>query len=102
MIYLGLPPPIMVLVVYSPLFFQLSPKLTQIVWILLAPRIYCIFPNKFGFARGHNINQDCFALTLDCFNGLDKTRFGSNVALKVNIRKEFDTMKRNFLAKFIQ
>lgn len=48
-------------------------------------------PILFGFIKGWNM-EDCIAMVSNCVNLLDKKCFWGNVALKIDIRKAFDSM----------
>ena len=49
-----------------------------------------------GFIRDRNISE-CIILASEAINLIDKKQFGGNVALKVDIKKAFDTLDWNFL-----
>jgi len=55
-----------------------------------------ISPQQRGFVRGHNIS-DCVILASEMINWLPKKQFCGNIAIKVYIRKAFDTLDWNFL-----
>ncbi|KAK2642140.1 hypothetical protein Ddye_023903 [Dipteronia dyeriana] len=55
----------------------------------MAARIISL--NQFGFVKGRQI-QDCIAIASDCINALDKHCYEGNIAIKIDIRKAFDTM----------
>ena len=54
-----------------------------------------------GFIRDRNIS-DCIILASKAINLLDKKQYGGNVALKVDIRKAFDTFDWNFLLSVLR
>lgn len=49
-----------------------------------------------GFIRGRNISE-CVLLASEAINVIERRQFGGNVALKVDIKKAFDTLDWNFL-----
>lgn len=52
--------------------------------------------NQFGFIAGKRIH-DCIAIASDVVNCLNQRAFGGNMALKVDIRKSFDTVSWDFI-----
>lgn len=68
-------------------FMVLSNFLYKIIIKVLVDRLAIITSHKFGFVKGHYIN-DCIVLASDGVNLLDRKCFGNNVALKVDIRKK--------------
>ena len=63
---------------------------------LIAIRMRIISPQQCGFVRDRNIS-DYVIIASEVINMLPKKRFGGNAAVKVDIRKAFDTMDWNFL-----
>lgn len=61
---------------------------------LIAYRI--IDPHQFGFIKRMTID-DCIAGASKCINVLNTTCHGNNMALKIDIRKAFDTFEWNFV-----
>ncbi|XP_019425135.1 PREDICTED: uncharacterized protein LOC109334017 [Lupinus angustifolius] len=61
---------------------------------LIASRI--ISPQQKGFIRDRNI-ADCICTASEAINLLDHKCFGGNLAIKIDVRKAFDTMDWNFL-----
>ena len=59
-----------------------------------------ISPNQFGFVKGRQI-QDCMTVASDCINALDKCCYRGNIAIKIDIRKAFDTMNRDYILKVL-
>lgn len=57
--------------------------------------------NQFDFIRGRNI-QNCIFAALECVNFLDKNSFGGNIALKVDIRKTFDSLRWPFILEVLK
>jgi len=55
-----------------------------------------ISPQQRGFVRDCNIS-DCVLLASEVINLLTKKQFGGNIAIKVDIRKAFDTLDWNYL-----
>jgi hypothetical protein len=73
----------------------------KIVTKILANRlaIICmriISPQQRGFVRDRHIS-DCVIIASEAINLLSKKKFGGNIAVKVDIRKAFDTLDWNFL-----
>ncbi|KAI9192875.1 hypothetical protein LWI28_028829 [Acer negundo] len=60
-----------------------------------------ISPQQFDFIRDRHI-EDCIALAFDCVNVLQKKCYGGNLAMKINIRKAFDTFDWSFLCRVLQ
>jgi len=54
-----------------------------------------------GFIRDRSI-FDCIILASEAINLLDKKQYGGNIALKVDIRKAFDTLDWNFFISILQ
>lgn len=71
----------------------LSDRLTKI-----APSI--VSENQRGFIKGRKI-ADCICLTSEDINLLDKKYFGGNLALKIDVKKAFDTLDWKFLIKVL-
>ncbi|KAI9161280.1 hypothetical protein LWI28_016006 [Acer negundo] len=46
--------------------------------------------------------EDCIALASDCVNVLQKKCYGGNLAMKIDIRKAFDTLDWSFLCRVLQ
>ncbi|XP_019431188.1 PREDICTED: uncharacterized protein LOC109338411 [Lupinus angustifolius] len=55
-----------------------------------------ISPNQRGFIKDRSI-YDCICLASEAINLLDHKVFGGNLAIKLDIKKAFDTMDWNFL-----
>lgn len=73
----------------------------KIITKVLADRLSVIAPkiiskNQRGFIRGRHIS-DCICITSETINMLDRKIFGGNLALKIDIKKAFDTMDWDFL-----
>jgi len=66
---------------------------------LIAARI--IFVHQRGIIPGRHI-QDCILITSEAVNLLHKKAYGGNVALKIDIRKAFDTLNWKFLIHVLQ
>lgn len=60
----------------------------------IAPKI--ISPWQRGFIKGRNI-KECICIASENANLIDYKAFGGNLALKLDIRKAFDTLDWNFL-----
>lgn len=56
---------------------------------------YIIFCNQFNFIEGWQI-QNCIIAVLECVNILDRKCFNSNIAMKIDVRKVFDTFHLDF------
>lgn len=54
-----------------------------------------------GFIQGRKI-EECIGITSEMFNMLHSKTFGGNMALKIDVRKAFDTLDRDFLLKVLQ
>lgn len=54
-----------------------------------------------GFIPGRHI-QDCIMIASEAVNMLHKKTYGGNLALKIDIRKAFDTLNWNFLIHVLQ
>ncbi|KAK3192976.1 hypothetical protein Dsin_024286 [Dipteronia sinensis] len=57
---------------------------------------HIISPNQFCFIRGRHI-KDCIAGASECFNVLNNGSHGGHLALKIDIRKAFDSISWPFL-----
>jgi len=78
----------------------------KIVTKILADRlaVVCmsiISPQQRGFVRDRSI-FDCVILASEVINLLTKKQFGGNIAIKVDIRKAFDTLDWNFLLEVLK
>lgn len=78
----------------------------KIITKVLADRLACIAPkilseNQRGFIRERHIS-DCICIASEAINMLDKKNFGGNLALKIDIKKAFDTLDWNFLLQVLQ
>jgi len=78
----------------------------KIITKILADRlaIICmriISPQQHGFVRDRHIS-DCVILASEMVNLLTKKQFGGNIAIKVDIRKAFDTLDWNFLVAVLR
>jgi hypothetical protein len=74
--------------------FKIITKILSDRLALIAMRIVSV--EQRGFIRGRNI-ADCIILASEAVNLLDKRQYGGNIALKVDIRKAFDTLDWHFL-----
>lgn len=68
----------------------------KIISKLLEDRLATIMPHiiskeQRGFIKVRNI-KDCILLTSEAVNLLDKKSFGGNIAFKIDIAKDFDTL----------
>lgn len=66
---------------------------------LVAPKL--ISPNQCGFVKGCSI-RSCIGITSEAINLLKYCAYGGNIALKVDIRKAFDTLDWNFLLHVLE
>lgn len=78
----------------------------KIITKVLADRLATVAPkiiseHQRGFLRNRQIS-DCICITSEAINLLDKKAFGGNLALKIDIKKAFDTMDWHFLLKVLQ
>jgi len=78
----------------------------KIVTKILAERlaVVCmriISPQQRGFVCDRSIS-DCVILASEVINLLTKKQFGGNIAIKVDIRKAFDTLEWNFLLEVLK
>ncbi|XP_057811347.1 uncharacterized protein LOC131025566 [Salvia miltiorrhiza] len=55
-----------------------------------------VLANQFGFISGCSI-QECILLASECVNCMERSIQGRNMALKVDIRKAFDTLSWEFV-----
>ncbi|KAK3221896.1 hypothetical protein Dsin_008921 [Dipteronia sinensis] len=76
-------------IVLGNFLFKVSSKILADRLAQIAARI--VSPQQFGFIRDRHV-KDCIALTSDCVNVLHKKCYGGNVAMKIDIRKAFDTL----------
>ena len=73
----------------------------KIITKVIVDRLASILPKiisteQKGFIRGRNI-KDYILLASEAINMLDKKSYGSNLALKIDVTKVFDTLNWNFL-----
>ena len=59
-----------------------------------------ISPNQFGFIKGRHI-EECIAVASEGINLLNKRTHGGNVAIKIDIRKAFDSLRWSFIIKVL-
>lgn len=86
-------------IVLSNFLFKVVTKILANRLALIVSRI--VSPEQFGFIQGRNI-QHCIAGAFECVNILSsRTQFG-NFAMKIDIKKAFDTMRWNFLLTVLQ
>ena len=86
-------------IVLSNFLFKISSKILVDRLAQIATRI--VSPYQFGFIRDRHI-EDCIALASDCVNVLHKKCYGGNLAMKIDIRKAFDTLDWSFLRRVLQ
>lgn len=78
----------------------------KIIIKVLADRLATIVPkilsdNQRAFIHDRHIS-DCICITSEVINMLDKRAFGGNIALKIDIKKAFDTMDWDFLLQTLR
>ena len=78
----------------SNFIFKVITKIIADRLSLLAPKL--VSPSQFGFIKGRHI-EDCIVAASECFNLLNYKCFGGIIALKVDIRKAFDSMDWGFI-----
>lgn len=77
----------------------------KVVTKILASRLALIVerilsPNQFGFIRNRSIHQ-CITLVSEGVNLLNKKCHGGNLAMKIDIKKAFDTLDWFFLLEVL-
>jgi ribonuclease HI len=78
----------------------------KVISKILADRLASILPSiisdeQKGFIHDRNI-QDCICIASEAVNLLHNKSFGGNLALKIDIRKAFDTLDWGFLLKVLK
>ncbi|XP_045802493.1 uncharacterized protein LOC123896099 [Trifolium pratense] len=78
----------------------------KIITKILADRLAVIAPkivseHQRGFVQGRHI-YECICIASEAINMLDKKSFGGNMAMKIDIKKVFDTLDWSFLLKVLQ
>ncbi|KAK3188885.1 hypothetical protein Dsin_028446 [Dipteronia sinensis] len=86
-------------IVLSNFLFKISSKILPDRLAQIAARI--VSHNQFGFIRDHHI-EDGITLASDCVNVMHKKCYGGNLAMKIDIRKAFDTLDWSFLRRVLQ
>ena len=76
-------------IVLGNFLFKISSKILADRLAQVAARIVSL--QQFGFIRDRHI-EDCIALASDCVNVLHKKCYEGSVAMKIDIRKAFDTL----------
>ncbi|KAK0607544.1 hypothetical protein LWI29_016439 [Acer saccharum] len=87
------------LIMLSNFLLKISSKILADRLAQIVTRI--VSPYQFGFIRDRHI-EDCIALASDCVNVLHKKCYGGNLAMKIDIRKAFDTLDWSFLRRVFQ
>ncbi|KAK2646287.1 hypothetical protein Ddye_021482 [Dipteronia dyeriana] len=87
------------LIVLNNLLFKISFKILANLLAQIAARI--VSHHQYGFIWGCH-NEDCNALASDCVNVLHKKCYGSNLAMKIDIQKAFDTLIGLFFVDFFK
>ncbi|KAK3221988.1 hypothetical protein Dsin_009013 [Dipteronia sinensis] len=85
-------------IVLGNFLFKVSSKILADRLAQIAARIVSL--QQFGFIRDRHV-EDCIALASDCVNVLHKKCYGGNVAIKIDIRKAFDTLDWKFLFRMV-
>ncbi|KAK3229338.1 hypothetical protein Dsin_001219 [Dipteronia sinensis] len=80
--------------------------LFKVITKIIADRLaeicsHIISPNQFGFIRGRQIG-DCIVGASECFNVLNNGSQGGHLALKIDIRKAFDSISWHFLFEVLR
>ncbi|KAI9180997.1 hypothetical protein LWI28_010094 [Acer negundo] len=86
-------------IILSNFLFKISSKILADCLARVAFRI--ISPQQFRFIRDRHI-KDYIALASNCVNVLQKKCYWGNLAMKINIRKAFDTLDWSFLCRVLQ
>ncbi|XP_019455087.1 PREDICTED: uncharacterized protein LOC109356210 [Lupinus angustifolius] len=78
----------------------------KIITKVLASRLFIVAPkiissSQRGFIKGRSI-KDCICIASEAVNMLDHKTFGGNIAIKLDIKKAFDTLEWNFLLQTLQ
>lgn len=79
--------------------FRIITKVIADRLALVAPKI--ISENQRGFIKGRQITE-CVGIAYEIINMLDKRSFGGHLALKIDIKKAFDTMDWSFILQVLQ
>lgn len=79
--------------------FKIITKVLADRLAMVAPKI--ISENQRGFLKGRHISE-WLCIASEGINMLDKRAYGGNLALKIDIKKAFDTMDWKFLLKVLQ
>ena len=85
-------------IVFSNSLFKIPSKILVDHLARVAAKI--ISPQQFSFIRDQHI-EDCVALASDCVNVLHKKCYEGNLAMKIDIRKAFDTLDWSFLCRVL-
>ena len=80
-------------------FFKVITKILATRPGLISSRI--ISSNQFGFVQGRQMG-DCILGASECFNSLSNSAFGGHVALKIDIRKAFDSISWFFVLEIFR
>ncbi|KAK0589146.1 hypothetical protein LWI29_010290 [Acer saccharum] len=86
------------LIVLGNFLFKISSKILADKLSQVATRI--VSPQQFGFIRDRHI-EDCIALASNCVNVLHKKCYKGSVAMKIDIRRAFDTFDWKFLYRVL-
>lgn len=78
--------------------FKIITKVLADRLAIIAPKI--VSKQQRGFIKGRQIS-DCIGVASEAVNLLEKRSFGGNIALKIDIKKAFDTMDWSFLLKVL-
>ncbi|XP_019451753.1 PREDICTED: uncharacterized protein LOC109353847 [Lupinus angustifolius] len=78
----------------------------KIITKVLASRLFVVAPkiissHQRGFIHGRSI-KDCICIASEAINMLDHKTFGGNIAIKLDIKKAFDTLEWDFLLQTLK
>ena len=65
----------------------------------MLPELFLV--TNLGFLKNHNIS-DCIAGASEGVNMLNKSYFGGNMSMKIDIKKAFDTLEWSFLLDVLE
>ncbi|XP_057788467.1 uncharacterized protein LOC131005480 [Salvia miltiorrhiza] len=86
-------------IVLGNFLFKIITKVLATRLNIIAPSI--ISPNQFGFVAGHSIHEGIL-LASEGVNCMNRSLKGNNIALKVDIKKAFDTLDWQFVNVVLQ
>lgn len=86
-------------IVMSNFGFKIASKILASRLANIVDRI--VSPNQFRFIRNRSIHQ-CIAIDTEGVNLLNKSCYGGNAAMKIDIKKAFDTLEWSFLMEVMR